>query len=256
MATQLEEEEEEEEGEDYMSDAFINYEQDVKPGLVKVEKVKKNHEKKLEQEKTLTRVNHEEERRDSMLQCSLGSENRGFALLQKMGYKEGRGLGRNGTGIVEPIPLQIKKGRGGIGHERAKKRKAEERMEHRKQMLQVKKQAEKVAFNEYRVRFRFKKDQSQMESDLRKSQFACQQLDQKKGIDIPEKIWYWLPTDHEEEDQDELDVKKFETTEEKLQAVTDYLRKTYFYCIWCAISYEGEEDMSNNCPGNCAADHC
>ncbi|XP_072107118.1 G patch domain-containing protein 11 isoform X1 [Mobula birostris] len=254
MATQ---EQEEEEGEDYMSDAFINFEQDVKPGLVKVEKVKRHQEKKPEQEKTQKRVSREEERRESMLQCSLGSENKGFALLQKMGYKEGRGLGRNGSGIVEPIPLQIKKGRGGIGHELAKKRKAEERMEYRKRLMQVKKQAEKAAFNDYRVRFRFKKDQSQMESDLRKSQFACQQLDEKKGLDIPEKTWYWLPTNNEEEDdEDESDVQKFETTEEKLQAVTDYLRKTYFYCIWCAISYEDEEDLCNNCPGNCAADHC
>ncbi|XP_072107119.1 G patch domain-containing protein 11 isoform X2 [Mobula birostris] len=209
MATQ---EQEEEEGEDYMSDAFINFEQDVKPGLVKVEKVKRHQEKKPEQEKTQKRVSREEERRESMLQCSLGSENKGFALLQKMGYKEGRGLGRNGSGIVEPIPLQIKKGRGGIGHELAKKRKAEERMEYRKRLMQVKKQAEKAAFNDYRVRFRFKKDQSQMESDLRKSQFACQQLDEKKGLDIPEKTWYWLPTNNEEEDdEDESDVQKFET---------------------------------------------
>ncbi|XP_069741229.1 G patch domain-containing protein 11 [Narcine bancroftii] len=242
---------------DYMSDAFINLAQDVKPGLVKVEKVKRNHEKKREQEKPLTKTNREEERRDSMLQCSLGSENRGFSLLQKMGYKEGCGLGRNGTGIIEPIPLHIKKGRGGIGHEKAKKRKAEERMEHRKQMLQVKRQAEKLAFGEYRVRFRFKKDQSQMEDDLRKSRLACQQLDEKKGINIPEKSWYWLPTDHEEhDDQDELNIMKLETMEEELQSVTDYLRKNYFYCIWCAISYEDEMDLSNNCPGDCAADHC
>lgn len=250
------------EEEDYMSDAFINFQQDVKPGLVKVEKSERHHEKKVEQKKPPTRVNREEERRDSMLQCSLGSDNKGFALLQKMGYKAGRGLGRNETGMIEPIALEIKKGRGGIGHERAKKRKAEERMEHRKQMLQVKRQAEKFAYNDYRVRFRFKKDQNQMEGDLRKSQFACQQLDEKKGIDIPEQTWYWVPTDQDEEEddqdtnQDDQDIGKIEATEEKLQAVTDYLRKTYFYCIWCAISYEGKEDLSNNCPGNCSADHC
>ncbi|XP_067840214.1 G patch domain-containing protein 11 isoform X2 [Heptranchias perlo] len=220
-----------EEDEDYMSDAFVNLQQDVKPGLLMIRRVKEaalKRDRELEmilENKQKSKKEVEEERRDSMLKSSLGSENKGFALLQKMGYKEGQGLGKSGNGIVEPIPLQIKTGRSGIGHEAAVKRKAEEKSEHHRRMSQVKKQAEALALNEYRLHVRQKQEQLQMEGDLRKSQGACQQLDTEK-------------------------------TEEKLQILTHYLRREYFYCIWCATSYQDKEDLSNNCPGDCAADHC
>lgn len=38
----------------------------------------------------------EQTRRDAALQSSLSSENKGFALLQKMGYTAGQGLGKEG----------------------------------------------------------------------------------------------------------------------------------------------------------------
>lgn len=38
----------------------------------------------------------EKNRRDAALQNSLSSENKGFALLQKMGYTAGQGLGKDG----------------------------------------------------------------------------------------------------------------------------------------------------------------
>ncbi|XP_078397864.1 G patch domain-containing protein 11 [Cetorhinus maximus] len=257
-----------EQDDDYMSDAFVNLQQDVKPGLAMVRRVKEEMLKKeralemILENKQKSKKEEEKERRETMLQSSLGSENKGFALLQKMGYKEGRGLGKSGNGIVEPIPLQIKTGRGGIGHEAAEKRKAEETTEHRKRMSQVKKRAEEFALNEYRLHVRQKKDQLQMEGDLRKSQLACQQLDTQKGIGVPQETWYWLPASiddnakEEEEESSEWDYKTFHTTEEKLLILTSYLRRKYFYCVWCAISYQDEEDLSDNCPGECAADHC
>ncbi|XP_067840213.1 G patch domain-containing protein 11 isoform X1 [Heptranchias perlo] len=261
-----------EEDEDYMSDAFVNLQQDVKPGLLMIRRVKEaalKRDRELEmilENKQKSKKEVEEERRDSMLKSSLGSENKGFALLQKMGYKEGQGLGKSGNGIVEPIPLQIKTGRSGIGHEAAVKRKAEEKSEHHRRMSQVKKQAEALALNEYRLHVRQKQEQLQMEGDLRKSQGACQQLDTEKGIVTPQGAWYWLPTsvvedgeeeeEEEEEDEKDWDYKTFYTTEEKLQILTHYLRREYFYCIWCATSYQDKEDLSNNCPGDCAADHC
>ncbi|XP_020373737.1 G patch domain-containing protein 11 [Rhincodon typus] len=261
-----------EEKDDYMSDVFVNLQQDVKPGLIMVRRVKEEilkRERAMElilENKQKSKKEEEKERRETKLQSSLGSENKGFTLLQKMGYKEGHGLGKSGNGIVEPIPLQIKTGRGGIGHEAAQKRKAEEKIEHRKQMSQMKKRAEEFALSEYRLQVRKKKDQLQMEGDLRKSQVACQQLDLQKGIDVPQEAWYWLPTSVDDDDDDDgkeeeeessgRDYEMFRTTEEKLLILTSYLRRKYFYCVWCAISYQDEEDLSDNCPGDCAADHC
>ncbi len=38
----------------------------------------------------------ERESRETALQSSISSQNKGFALLQKMGYKAGQGLGKKG----------------------------------------------------------------------------------------------------------------------------------------------------------------
>lgn len=35
--------------------------------------------------------------------------------MQKMGYQKGKGLGSGGTGIVEPVPVAKRPGRGAVG---------------------------------------------------------------------------------------------------------------------------------------------
>lgn len=53
----------------------------------------KNRQKSLKEE--------EQERRDIGLKNALGRENKGFALLQKMGYKSGQALGKSGKSHPE-----------------------------------------------------------------------------------------------------------------------------------------------------------
>ncbi|CAB4415293.1 unnamed protein product [Rhizophagus irregularis] len=48
-------------------------------------------------------------------QTKIGSDNKGNKLLQKMGWKEGQGLGRNGTGMLNPIQFVTNEGRIGLG---------------------------------------------------------------------------------------------------------------------------------------------
>ncbi|KAL0178693.1 hypothetical protein M9458_027587, partial [Cirrhinus mrigala] len=46
------------------------------------------------QNRQKTYKEQERESRDAALQSSISSQNKGFALLQKMGYKAGQGLGK------------------------------------------------------------------------------------------------------------------------------------------------------------------
>ncbi|XP_018595587.2 G patch domain-containing protein 11 isoform X1 [Scleropages formosus] len=256
--------------EDYMSDTFLNKMPDVRPGVPMLKRVKEAlrkeeiHKEKNLQNRQKTYKEQEQESRETKLQSSISNENKGFALLAKMGYKAGQGLGKDGAGRVEPIPLNIKSDRGGIGMEEVKKRKAEEKLECYRQKVRVQQQAEKQSLEDYRVRMRTEREERQTEGDLRRSQRVCEQLDSKKGITVPREDWYWpdLKTESNDDDDDDDDSAEEEDDEqlqlsslEKLHILTSYLRGEHLYCIWCGTTYNNEEDLHSNCPGDTAADH-
>ncbi|XP_073647792.1 G patch domain-containing protein 11 isoform X4 [Tursiops truncatus] len=175
------------EEEDYMSDSFINVQEDIRPGLPMLRQIREAHRKEEKQQeanlknKRKSLKEEEQERRDIGLKNALGCENKGFALLQKMGYKSGQALGKSGDGIVEPIPLNVKTGKSGIGHEALLKRKAEEKLESYRRKIHMKKEVEERAAEQFRMRLKNKQDEMKLEGDLRRSQRACQQLDTQKG---------------------------------------------------------------------------
>ncbi|XP_061601045.1 G patch domain-containing protein 11 [Cololabis saira] len=262
------------EEEDYMSDAFLNKIPDVKPGVSMVRRVKEaikkeeQHKEKNIKNRQKTFKEQESENRESALQSSIGNENKGFALLKKMGYKVGQGLGKEGAGRVDPIPLNIKTDRGGIGMEEMKKRKAEAELEHYRNKIRAKQQNETKSLEDFRSRVKTEREEKKIEGDLRRSQRCCEQLDSQKGITIPREDWYWPKADsdddddlekEEEEEEEEEEEKEEEIVEltsfDKLQIITSYLRGVHFYCIWCGTAYNDEEDLLSNCPGDTAADH-
>lgn len=59
----------------------------------------------------------ENENRQIGLSTSIDSSNKGFAMLQKMGYKAGQSLGKSNEGRLEPIPIHVKSDRAGLGRE-------------------------------------------------------------------------------------------------------------------------------------------
>ncbi|KAE8601594.1 hypothetical protein XENTR_v10013731 [Xenopus tropicalis] len=205
----------------------------------------------------------EKEKRDTKLNEALGNENKGFALLQKMGYKKGQALGKKGDGIVEPIPLNIKTGRSGIGHEEMKKRKAEENLESYRRKIQMRKHDEEQAADDFRMRMKSKREEIRLKADLSKSQRACMLLDGQKSISTPREAWYWPKMNEQEADEeadeeteeDEDLVEEELSTLEKLQILTSYLRGRHLFCIWCGTTYQDDEDMESNCPGDTAEDH-
>lgn len=109
----------------------------------------------------------EAERRDEGLSAAIPSNNKGFAMLAKMGYKQGDAIGRTNQGIVEPIGIQIKSDRGGLGRDAALKQLNERRADiRRKRLLEQSRNKTEVSTEEFRRRMTQKANERQLESDL------------------------------------------------------------------------------------------
>lgn len=83
--------------EDYMSDTFLNQLEDIRPGLRNERQKRKDRFTKAENPpKQKKKKVAENEARESAMSVPLPDDNKGFSLLQKMGYKKGMGLGKTG----------------------------------------------------------------------------------------------------------------------------------------------------------------
>ncbi|CAH1726390.1 unnamed protein product [Aphis gossypii] len=92
-------------------------------------------------------------------------------------------------------------------------------------------------------------------SDLFKCQRVCRQMDLKQDIQEPFKKYFWPkevsevdtnePIQEEEEDEDE----DFLSIDEQLEILNIYLRRTYYYCVYCVTVYDDETDLMEKCPG-------
>lgn len=185
-------------------------------------------------------------------------------MLQKMGFKPGAGLGKSGEGRIEPIPLEIKADRAGLGREAAIK----EIMERKMTMLQKRIAALSSPDSLHAFRNRKKNEATQrlLTADLKKSQRMCQTLDEQKKIDEPAEKWFWPEVEKETEEGEKEEEKESTISPEedeadqlepaeKLDLLTSYLRQVHFYCAWCATTFNDMQDLLDNCPGSTRDDH-
>ncbi|XP_043196864.1 angiogenic factor with G patch and FHA domains 1-like isoform X2 [Amphibalanus amphitrite] len=70
-----------------------------------------------ERRQTKGSAHHSEKTQTADIRQKLPEKNKGFQLLQKMGWKEGSGLGREGQGRVEPVLAEERAERRGLGCE-------------------------------------------------------------------------------------------------------------------------------------------
>ena len=82
---------------------FYYYSESVKPGLAWGKQAKKNKQEDKQREAAVKHRSkfkpvkeREHEQRLQGLNKAISSDNKGFAMLQKMGYKQGMGLGKTG----------------------------------------------------------------------------------------------------------------------------------------------------------------
>lgn len=179
-------------------------------------------------------------------------------MLMKMGYKPGQGIGKTESGRTEPIPVEVKGDRQGLG-KTLKKRDSHKRGNPTAKL-------DNIDTKDFRNRLAQEKAEQLQKADLYKSQKVCRELDTKGNIEKPEESWFWPEskeekeaddtddddddddTDDEDDDQDLSDL-------EKLEILTRYLRKKYFYCIWCGMEFNDEDDLRDECPGGTRSDH-
>ncbi|KAF9906892.1 G patch domain-containing protein 11 [Linnemannia zychae] len=194
-----------EEEEDYMSEAFLSslVAESTKPkNTANMTYSERRRQKEREHLANLPKPLHvrEKEAREQGLEKEIGEDNKGMAMLLKMGFKKGGTLGASksppdhaaGSTLTEapgsatpsvlgssalraPLAIQIKQGRGGLGMDTSRKRQAEEELQKQEQEVHR-------VFDEG---FRGKK-QDQFEQGKRKRQLGaaraiCMTLDAKKA---------------------------------------------------------------------------
>jgi len=250
---------------DYMSFALLmDCQEDVRPSLL-VNREKRKHEifkKKLEtpnkRQKTFGEL--ERENREIGLTTAISSDNKGFRMLEKMGFKSGDSLGKSRSGIKEPIDIVLKQGTSGVGRE-----------SHIKEVFSKKQQQKIKNLKHYETQFRLankeRKNLAQIRKDFFKAQKVCEELDFRSKIKDPVEDFYWTketikkrrkidkecPDDTDSSDEDD----GFEqyVTEENLFAIIDYIRNKHIYCLYCVITGIDMEDLKENCPGPYRIDH-
>ncbi|CAM4886496.1 unnamed protein product [Rotaria socialis] len=201
--------------------------------------------------KEKTRHLIEVEQREQGLSTAITSDNKGFQLLKKMGYKEGSKLGANQVnGLSEPIKINIHPSRSGLGEVNEKKEKSRMKEEIKNKFNQ---QIQSTYQDNLKQRYYFKR----VRIDIAKCQSVCERLDKEK-LSLEENILWKNANkekkeddddDEEEKEQDEDDdvVSKMET---QLKKLTNYLREKHLYCVWCGETFETLDELESTCPGN------
>ncbi|XP_042013032.1 G patch domain-containing protein 11-like isoform X2 [Salvia splendens] len=174
---------------------------------------------------------------------AIPQSNIGFKLLKQMGYSPGSALGKEGSGRAEPVSLEIRRGRAGIGTEdpevaKMRRERAKYEMDKRKEseLMEVFGSHQKERWKGRRVVMNFQK------ADAALAQLENREVKVEKNEEVD--------TEKEGEEEEEEEI-----TEEDLLNVLLKLRNEFKYCLFCGCQYESMEALESNCPGINEDDH-
>ncbi|XP_021770403.1 G patch domain-containing protein 11-like [Chenopodium quinoa] len=246
----------EEEDEDYMGDLskFIITEpsQPPKPKKLAPKTLSNSSQPPSKKKPKFQTWQHQKERKQleedeqtlENLQSAIPQSNIGFKLLKKMGYTPGKGLGKEGSvGREEPIGLEIRRSRSGIGREDP----AKERVKREKDREVWKKKTEEVMLEDFGVRQKMQWKSKRVVINYNKAKAALDQLENREPA---------VELEKEEDDDGEDEEEEEEViTEEDLLVLLEKLREEHYYCLFCGCQYESMEALLSNCPGLNEDDH-
>lgn len=168
---------------------------DSKPVAVQSSKKKSKflswqEQRKLERER---KQQEEDEQTLAKIEAPIPESNVGFKLLQRMGYNPGSALGKEGSGRAEPVGLEIRRSRAGVGREdpHKEKRKQEEFR------AESKRRKEESLMADFGSRQKSQYRTRRVVDNYHKAKAALDQLENKEVLE-PEK-----KEDEEDNEQDE-----------------------------------------------------
>lgn len=97
-------------------------------------------------------------------------------MMSKLGYKPGETLGKNENARTEPIQLQMKEDRGGVGLDAEKKRKIREEFEHETKRV-------KADETDYRERHRLQREEARLLGQISGAQKVLEKLETEAESD-------------------------------------------------------------------------
>lgn len=197
---------------------------------------------RLSQKRSLNEISEdtivdEKESLKAGLNKPIAKDSFGMRMLEKMGFKQGGGLGKDGNGIKEPIQIKVKSNKQGIGSEESERRRKEEENYNRNLKIIRDQLLYNMRKQQFAERVKERENQKSVIRDLRQAQFAIEVLDEKHGRSSN-------PLLIADDDECDIDVLSMH-----LRKMIEYLRSTYFYCIYCGCEYNDEQDLASSCPG-------
>ncbi|KAL2622817.1 hypothetical protein R1flu_003022 [Riccia fluitans] len=215
--------------------------------------VRRGKGKRKEQQKIA-----EDELRKEGFGAAIPSSNIGFKMLQQMGYTPGAALGKHGQGVLEPVNVDLKRSRTGLGRDEVVKQ--EEVLKAKRAELESIRQ--KQVETEQRADF-----QERRKSSWQTRKIASQYVkatstiaDLEERYNIPADARTQSVTTSEKEESEAAEVKQEEEEEEEitfemLQDILGKLRNGFNYCFFCGVQYESAEALEAGCPGLDEEDH-
>lgn len=192
----------------------------------------------------------------------------GLSIMQKMGFKIGQTLGTLASGITEPIRVDVKKGRAGIGS---------------RPKLPQDNKITAATIEEFRSHSKLKQKERSDLYYLSKLQRYCYEESgediavSEKRLDLKDVNPLWKNYAIRDEKVPEARLALFDSAvevqhttlpeldteldfdtlplEEKLTLLIKYSRENYYYCAYCGLKFVDADDMGRDCPGPFQKDH-
>ncbi|XP_076892983.1 uncharacterized protein LOC143544879 [Bidens hawaiensis] len=184
----------------------------------------------------------EDERTLANLESAIPQSNIGFKMLKQMGYTPGSGLGVSGR--IDPVGLEIRRSRAGIGREDPIK----EKMRREEELVWENKRKEEDLMADFGCRVKERWRNKRVVVNFHKAKGVLDQLENKEVVEVEKK-------DDNDDGDDEEEEEEEVITEEDLHEILMKLRDNFQYCLFCGCQYESMDALSTNCPGINEDDH-